>query len=104
MLIESSLARDQSSWPCRPSWSSSTWCSRCHTPARCQSRSRRQQMTELPQPSCRVGSSRQGMPVRSSAVPGDTRQAAVRLTDAGYLAPRQYTATRLAATLYRVRA
>jgi SAM-dependent methyltransferase len=40
-------------------------CSRCQTPARCQSPRRRQQVTGLPQPSWRVGSSRQGMPVRS---------------------------------------
>jgi hypothetical protein len=46
----SRLARDQSSWRWRPSWSSSRWWSCCHTPARCQSRSRRQQVTGLPQP------------------------------------------------------
>ena len=40
-LNESRLARDQSSWPWRPSWSSSAWWSCCHTPARCQSRGRR---------------------------------------------------------------
>jgi hypothetical protein len=47
-LIESRLARDQSSWPWRPSWSNSWWWSCCHTPARYQSRSRRQQVTGLP--------------------------------------------------------
>jgi hypothetical protein len=61
----SRLARNQSSWPWRPSWSSSTWWSCCHTPARCQSRSRRQQVTGLPQPSWSTGSSPQGTPVRS---------------------------------------
>jgi hypothetical protein len=64
-LSESRLARDQSSWPSRPSWSNSTRCRRRQTPARCQSRRRRQQVTGLPQPSWRAGSSRQGMPVRS---------------------------------------
>jgi hypothetical protein len=53
-------ARDQSSWPSRPSRSSNRWSSRCHIPARCQSRSRRQQVTGLPQPSQSVRSSRQG--------------------------------------------
>jgi hypothetical protein len=46
-LIESTLARDQSIPPSQPSWSNTTWCSRCHTPARCQSRSRRQQVHVL---------------------------------------------------------
>jgi hypothetical protein len=44
-LSESRLARDQSMRPSRPSSSSSSWCSRCQTPARCQSRRRRQQVT-----------------------------------------------------------
>jgi hypothetical protein len=83
-LNESRLARDQSSRPWRLNFSSSRWCSRCQTPARCQSRNRRQQVTGLPQPSSRVGSSRQGTPVRSwvdDADQGravlDTRAAAV---------------------------
>jgi hypothetical protein len=42
----------------------SAWWSCCHTPARYQSRRRRQQVTGLPQPSCWTGSSRQGTPVR----------------------------------------
>ena len=59
------LARDQSSWPAAPRRSSSVSCRRCHTPARCQSRSRRQQVTPLPQPiSC--GSRSQGIPLRST--------------------------------------
>jgi len=58
----SRLARDQSISSAMPSRSSSTRCSRAHTPARCQSRSRRQQVTPLPQPiSC--GSISQGRPV-----------------------------------------
>ncbi len=44
------LARDQSSRPAWPSRSNNAWCSRCHTTARCQSRSRRQQVTPLQQP------------------------------------------------------
>jgi hypothetical protein len=43
-------ARDQSIWSARPRRSRSAWCSRSHTPAWCQSRSRRQQVTPLPQP------------------------------------------------------
>jgi hypothetical protein len=57
------LARDQSSRPARPSRSSSAWCNRCHTPARCQSRRRRQQVTPLPQP-ISWGSSSQAIPLR----------------------------------------
>ena len=62
---ESSEARDQSSRPAPSNFSSKTRCSRSHTPACCQSRSRRQQDTPLPQPiSC--GSSFHGMPVLST--------------------------------------
>ena len=61
----SKLARDQSIRPAAPSRSSSTWCSRAHTPAACQSRSRRQQLIPLPHPIC-AGKSSHGMPVRST--------------------------------------
>jgi|GEM_PF-606029 len=61
----SRLARDQSIWPALPSWSSSTWCNRDHTPAACQSRSRRQQLIPLPQP-ISAGRYSHGMPVRST--------------------------------------
>jgi hypothetical protein len=63
-LTLSMAARDQSTWPSSPSQSSSRWCSCSHTPACCQSRSRRQQVTPLPQPSSLAGSSRQGTPAR----------------------------------------
>jgi hypothetical protein len=85
-LNESRQARDQSSWPWRPSASSSRWCSRCQTPARCQSRRRRQQVTGLPQPSSRVGNSRQGcrcaagkrcLPGRRGRRRGDGRRSGV---------------------------
>ena len=65
-LTESIAARDQSTWPSSPSQSSSRWCRASQTPACCQSRSRRQQVTPLPQPSSRAGSSRQGTPARST--------------------------------------
>jgi serine/threonine protein kinase len=63
-LTLSMAALDQSTWPSSPSQSSSRWCSCSQTPACCQSRSRRQQVTPLPQPSSRAGSSRQGTPAR----------------------------------------
>jgi len=59
----SSAARDQSIWPSRPNSSSNAWCSFSHTPASCQSRSRRQHVMPHPQPiSC--GSICHWMPVR----------------------------------------
>jgi hypothetical protein len=54
-------ARDQSIWPSSPSQASSRWWSCSQTPAACQARSRRQQVTRLPQPSARAGNSRQGV-------------------------------------------
>lgn len=61
----SKLARDQSIRPAAPSRSKSTWCSRDHTPAACQSRSRRQQLIPLPQP-ISAGKYSHGRPVRST--------------------------------------
>jgi hypothetical protein len=46
----SALTRDQSIWSASPRRSSKVVCSRCQTPAACQSRSRRQQVIPLPQP------------------------------------------------------
>jgi hypothetical protein len=64
-LAESSDARDQSIRSACPSLSSSTWCTRRHTPASCQSRRRRQHVIPLPHPiSC--GSISQGIPLRST--------------------------------------
>lgn len=60
-LALSTHARLQSIWSARPSSSSSVWCSRSQTPARCQSRRRRQQVMPEPQP-ISWGSSSQGMP------------------------------------------
>jgi hypothetical protein len=62
-LEPSRLARDQSIRSASPSRSSSTRCKRCHTPACCQSRKRRQQVTPLPHPSS-WGRYSQGRPVR----------------------------------------
>jgi hypothetical protein len=60
---ESMLARDQSMRPRLPSRSSNRWCNRSHTPAAFQSRSRRQHVTPLPQPSS-AGNASHGQPVR----------------------------------------
>lgn len=64
-LAPSTLNRLKSSLSALRSSLSSTRCSSCHTPAACQSRSRRQQVIPLPKPSS-CGSSSQGMPVRST--------------------------------------
>ncbi len=58
-------ARLQSMRSASRSWRSSSWCRRCHTPAACQSRSRRQQVTPDPHP-ISAGSISHGMPVRST--------------------------------------
>jgi hypothetical protein len=61
----STLARDQSMAASPPSEFKSRSCSFCQTPASCQSRSRRQQVVPLPQPSS-CGNKRHGQPVRST--------------------------------------
>ena len=63
MLAQSKQARLQSIWPAAPSRSSRVRCNASHTPACCQSRSLRQQVTPEPQP-ISWGSSSQGMPAR----------------------------------------
>jgi hypothetical protein len=64
-LKESRLARLQLMAASSPSQLSSLSCSRCQTPASCQSRKRRQQVVPLPQPSS-FGTSRHGQPVLST--------------------------------------
>ena len=64
-LAESIDARDQSSCSASESRFSKAWCSRSHTPASCQSLSRRQQLMPLPQP-ISWGNISQGMPVFST--------------------------------------
>lgn len=64
-LAPSILARLKSSLSALRSSLRSARCRRCHTPAVCQSRSRRQQVMPLPKPNS-WGSSSQGMPVRST--------------------------------------
>ena len=61
-LLESSAARDESSWSASLNRSRSTWWSVYHTPASRQSRSRRQQVMPLPQP-ISGGSISHGMPL-----------------------------------------
>ena len=72
MLALSRAARDQSiaSAACRRS--SSIWCRRLHTPASCQSRSRRQQVMPAPQP-ISTGNRSQAVPVvRTNTMPVST--------------------------------
>ncbi len=64
-LAASMLARLKSSLPAPRNSPSNNRCRRCHTPAACQSRRRRQQVMPLPKPSS-WGNSSQGMPVRST--------------------------------------
>ena len=61
ILALSRLARFQSIRSVSPRWSSNAWWSRAQTPASCQSRRRRQQVTPLPQP-ISWGNISQGMP------------------------------------------
>ena len=77
-LAESRLALDQSTLPLLPSTFRSARCRRRHTPAFCQSRSRRQQVTPLPKP-ISLGSIRQGMPLlRTKTMPDSTRRSGIR--------------------------
>jgi ribosomal-protein-serine acetyltransferase len=64
-LTESTLTRDQSSWPAPPSSSSSNSWSRSNTPAWAHSANRRQQVVTLPQPNSPTGSSAHGVEVRA---------------------------------------
>jgi hypothetical protein len=69
ILALSRLARLQSIWSAAPSWSSKARWSRSQTPACCQSRKRRQQVTPLPQP-ISSGSISHGMPdLRTKMIP-----------------------------------
>jgi hypothetical protein len=61
----STTARDQSIWSAALSFANSSSCNRFQTPASCQSRSRRQQVIPLPQPSSR-GNMAQGIPLRNT--------------------------------------
>jgi len=65
ILAESKEARLQSRRSASPSRSKSIWCSRSQTPASCQSRSRRQQVTPEPHPNS-WGSISHGMPLFST--------------------------------------
>jgi hypothetical protein len=71
-------ARDQSIWSASPRRSSRTRCRRSQTPAWCQSRNRRQQVTPLPQP-ISWGSISQGMPLcRTKSIPVKAARAGTR--------------------------
>ena len=62
---ESRITREKSIWPAVRNSASSSSCNRSHTPASCQSRKRRQQVTPEPQP-ISAGRSRQRIPVRNT--------------------------------------
>jgi hypothetical protein len=62
---ESRITREKSIWSAARNSASSSSCNRSHTPASCQSRKRRQQVTPEPQPNS-VGRSRQRSPVRNT--------------------------------------
>ncbi len=62
---ESTTTRDKSIWPAARNSASSSSCNRSQTPASCQSRKRRQQVTPEPQP-ISAGRSRQRSPVRNT--------------------------------------
>jgi hypothetical protein len=73
---ESTEARDQSIAPACCSRSSRRWCTRCQTPASCQSRKRFQQVMPLQPSSC--GRSSQGMPVRrTNTMPANATRSGV---------------------------
>ena len=66
---ESTAAREKSIWSAARSFASSSSCKRSHTPAACQSRSRRQHVTPEPHP-ISAGRSRQRSPVlRTNKIP-----------------------------------
>lgn len=75
----SATTREKSSWSAPRSLVNSTRCSRVHTPAFCQARSRRQQVMPEPQPiSC--GSISHGMPdCNTNRMPVSTRRSSSRL-------------------------
>jgi hypothetical protein len=62
---ESRITREKSIWPATRNSASSSSCNRSHTPASCQSRKRRQQVTPEPKP-ISAGRSRQRSPVRNT--------------------------------------
>lgn len=73
----STTARDQSIWSASWSLARRTSCNRCHTPAACQSRSRRQQVIPLPQP-ISWGRSSQPIPVFSTnTIPVSARRLSI---------------------------
>ena len=75
---ESTLARLQSIATSSPNQLRSVSCSCGQTPATCQSRSRRQHVVPLPQPSS-LGSSRQGQPVfRMNTMPPSAARLGIR--------------------------
>jgi hypothetical protein len=64
-LMVSTLVRDQSSWPCSPSRSSTSRWSWSNTPAPAHSARRRQHVAGEPHPSSRAGNRRHGVEVRA---------------------------------------
>jgi hypothetical protein len=86
---ESTTTREKSIWPAARNSASSTSCSRFHTPASCQSRKRRQQVTPEPQP-ISAGKSRQRSPVRNTnTMPLNAARSATGLRP-GYFSRRAF--------------
>lgn len=84
-LLESTRARDQSMRSAKCSRRSNSRWSFSHTPACCQSRSRRQQVMPLPHPSS-SGRSRQAMPVLSTKrIPVNAARSAMGLRPGNFL-------------------
>ena len=77
--LESTTARDHSSSPAARNLASSSACSRSHTPARCHSSNRRQQVTPEPKPSS-AGKCRHAIPVcNTNRIPCNASRSGKRL-------------------------
>jgi len=88
-LLESTMARDQSSRSARCKRPNNSRCSFSHTPAFCNSRSRRQQVMPLPQPNSN-GRSRQAIPLLSTkSIPVNAARSEIGLRP-GYLFRRTF--------------
>ncbi len=86
---ESTTTRDKSIWPAARNLPSSTSCNRSHTPASCQSRKRRQQVTPEPQP-ISAGRSRQRSAVcNTNAMPFNAARSGTGLRP-GYFSRRAF--------------
>ena len=97
--LESAIARDHSSSPAAPKRASNSACSSAHTPARCHSSKRRQQVTPEPKPSSR-GTCCRAIPVCSTnEIPAALADPAAACgPDSGSAAPSSAATAQLAPT------